>query len=138
MSLFLSKIFDNLRRKLEIFSCFHWSSMPICIVAHQCDGVLVPIHLVPWRDAGDVDCREVVQTSTKFFCPSRGQLRISILLVLLPPDYDGVLPVLLCSLFWRPSRSNGLFAIESHRVSFLLNDSLVQESTALSKLGTRL
>ena len=38
--------------------------------------------------------------------------------------------------FWRPSRSNGLLAIESHRVSFPLNDSLVQDSTALSKLGT--
>ena len=38
-SLFFSKVFENFCSRLIIFSCFHRSSLTICIVALHCDGV---------------------------------------------------------------------------------------------------
>ena len=76
---------------LKSFLALHWFSLTILIVAHQRDGVPVPMPLMPGCGKKDVDCREVVQVSAISFCPSVGLLRISILCILLPPDYDGVL-----------------------------------------------
>ena len=95
--LFLSKTSENFRSGLEIFSCFHWSSLTIIIVAHQRDGAFVQVPLVSGCDGRDVDRREVVQVSAIFFCPTVVLLRISMLFVLLPPDYDGALVVFPCS-----------------------------------------
>ena len=59
--------------------------------------LLVPEPLMPRCGVRDVDRREVVQVSAICFCPSMGSLRISVLLILLPPDCDGVLVMFLCS-----------------------------------------
>ena len=84
-------------RRFEISSCFHWSSLTILIVAHQRDGALVPVPLMPGCGVSDVDRREAVPVSAIFFCPSGGLLRISILFILLPTDYDGAVIVFPCS-----------------------------------------
>ena len=62
--------------------------LTILSVAHQRDGALVPVPLMPGCGKRDVDRRDAVQESAIFFCPSVGLLRISILFTLLPPDYD--------------------------------------------------
>ena len=104
-SLFLSKTFENIRSGFEILSCFHWSSLTILIVAHQRDGALVPVPLMPGCGKRDVDRRVVVQVSAIFFCPSVGLLRMSILFILLPPDYDGAFCCVSMLLFWHPLQS---------------------------------
>ena len=71
-SVFLSKTCENFRSRFEIFSCFHWSSLTILIVAHQRDGALVSVPLMPGYDVRNVDRREVVQVSAIFFCPIAG------------------------------------------------------------------
>ena len=81
----------------EIFSCFHWSRLTISIVACQRHGALVPVPLMPGSGARDVDRREVVQVSATFFRPSMGMLRISVLLILVPPDVNSVLTTFPCS-----------------------------------------
>ena len=60
---FLSKTCENFRGGFEIFSCFHWSTLTILIVAHQRAGALVPVPLMPGCGIRDVDRREVVQVS---------------------------------------------------------------------------
>ena len=59
----LAKIFSG----SEIFSCFHWSSLTILIVARQRDGALVPVPLMP--SIGHI------------FRPFMGSLRIIVLLM---------------------------------------------------------
>ena len=81
----------------KICSCFHWSSLTIFIVAHQRDGALVPVPLMPGCGVRDVDRREEVQVSAKFFCPSLGLLRMSVLFILLPPICDGAFTTFPCS-----------------------------------------
>ena len=71
-SLFSSKTCENIRSVSDICSCFHWSSLTILFVAHQRDGALVPVLLMPGCDVRDVDRREVVQISAIFFGPSMG------------------------------------------------------------------
>ena len=71
-------------------SCFHWSSPTTSTIAHECDGALVLVPLVPQCGVGDDDRSEVVRVSAIFFCPSVDLLRNSIRSTLLPPDYDGV------------------------------------------------
>ena len=134
-SLFLSKTCDNFHTGFEIFSCFHWSSLTILIVAHQRDGALVPVPLMSKCGVRDVDRREVVQVLAIFYYPSVGLLRISILFMLLPPDYDGALILFPCS-------SSGIhcFPMVLSPLSlavFLapLSDSLVQGNKGLSELG---
>ena len=80
-SLFLSKTCGNFRSGFEICSCSHRSSLTIIVVAHQRDGAVVLVPLVPRCGVGDVDRREVVQVSA----------------VLLPPDHSGVVIVFSCS-----------------------------------------
>ena len=87
-SLFLSKTCENSRSGSEISSCFHWSSLTILIVAHQRDGAVVPVPLMPGSGLRDVARRKVVQVSATFFCPSKGLLRISVLFMRLQPDYN--------------------------------------------------
>ena len=87
--------------------------------AHQGDGAFVPVALVPGCGVGDVDRREIVQVSAIFFRPSVGLLRISILFILLPPDYDGALIVFPCS-------SSGVHCFPMVCVSCLLSDPLAQ------------
>ena len=82
-SFFLSKTCENVRSGSEICSCFHWSTLTILIVAHQRDGALVPVPLMPGCGARDVDRREVAQLSAIFFRRSMGPLRISVLFILL-------------------------------------------------------
>ena len=97
-SLLLSKTCENFRSGFKVSSCSDRSSFTIIIVfAYQCDGALVPVPVVPGCGVGDVDRREVVQVSAMFFCPSVGLPRISILFILLPPDYNGALIVFPCS-----------------------------------------
>ena len=105
----------------------------IWVVTFHRDGVLVTTPLVKGRVVRDVDRLEVIQVLAVSFCPPVRQLRSSVLLVILSPAQDRHLfeSVLLS---WRPLLSNGLVAMEHLRVSFLLNDSLVQDNTALSKL----
>ena len=54
----------------------------------------MPVPLVPGCAVGDVDRREVVQVSAKFFCPSMAFLRFSVLRVILPSVHDGIVIVL--------------------------------------------
>ena len=56
-SLFLSKTCENFRSGSEMCSCFHWSSLTILVVAHQRDGALVPVPLMPGCGVRDVDRR---------------------------------------------------------------------------------
>ena len=85
------------------------------------------------RVVGDVDRRGAVQVPAEGSCPPYRQLRSSVLLVILSPAQDRHLFVSVL-LSWRPLLSNDLVVMEYLRVSFLLNDSLVQDSTALSKV----
>ena len=93
-SLFLSKTCESSRSGLAIFSRSHRSSLPIIIIGYQRDGVFV---LVQGCGVGDVDRREVVQLSAKFFCPSVSSLRIWTVFVFLPPDHNGVVTLPSCS-----------------------------------------
>ena len=90
-------------------------------------NVMVALVPVPGCSVRDVDRRELVQVSAIFFCPSMGLLRMSILFILLPPDYDGALYSFSMLLFWHPMLSNGLVASESRRVSCPLSDSFEQD-----------
>ena len=83
----------------------------------------------------DVDRREVVQISAILFCQSVGLLRISMLFILLPPDYGGAHCSVSMLLFWHPLLSNGLVATASRRASCPLSDLLSQGNKGLSKLG---
>ena len=65
-----SERLENFRGGFEIFSSSYRSSLAIIIIAHQCDGALVPVPLVPGCAVGGVDRREVVQVSAIIFCPS--------------------------------------------------------------------
>ena len=58
-SVLLSKTCENFRSRFVIFSCFHWSSLTILIVAHQRDGALVSVPLMPGYSVRNVDRREV-------------------------------------------------------------------------------
>ena len=49
------------------------------------------------RDVRDVDRRQVVQVSAICFCPSVDLLSISVLFILLPPDFNSVLIMFPCS-----------------------------------------
>ena len=89
----------SLALRNEIFSRFHWSSLTILTVACQLDGALVLVRLLLGCGVRDVDRREVVQVSAIFCRPSMGTLRISVLLILLPPDCDSVFVMFLCSSF---------------------------------------
>ena len=74
-SLFLSKTCENFRSGFEVSSCFHWFSLTTVIVAHQRDGVLVPMPLMPGCGMRDVDRRDVVQVSAILFCPAVALLK---------------------------------------------------------------
>ena len=89
-----------------VLSSAHRSGLTIWIVTLQCDRALVTTSVVIRRVVGDVDRREVVQVPATSFLPPIRQLVLS----------------------------NGLPAIVDLRASFLLDDSLVQNNTALSKL----
>ena len=92
-SLFL-RICESLRGGLKVFSRSHH----LVILGYQKDGVFVQVPLVQGA-AGDVDRREVVQVSAKFFCQSMNFLRFSTLFVILPSEHDGVVTVPSCSSF---------------------------------------
>ena len=128
-SLLLSKTCEVFRSGFE--------SLPAFIgAADQRDGALVPVPLMPGCGVRDVDRREVVQVSARFFCPSVGLLRISMLFILLPPPaYDDALYCVPMLLFWHPLLSNGLLATESRRASCPLSDELVQGRKGLPKPG---
>ena len=105
------------------------------IIAYQCDGVFVLVHLVPGCGVGDVDRREVVQVSAKFLCPSMGLLRISVLFTPLSPDFQLCPYHVSVLLFWHPLLSNDLVATEFRHASCPLTDVFEQDSEVLSKLG---
>ena len=96
---------------------FHWSSLTDLIVAHQPDGALVPVPLVPGCAVGDVDRREVVQVATVVFCPPMNFLSVSILFVILPSEHDGSVGVLFRSFVSVVLLSSGLLPL-SFAVSF--------------------
>ena len=97
---------------------------------------LVQVPLMSWGVVKDVDRREVVEVSATVGCPSVGLLGISILCILLPPDYDSALTTYVSMLFfWHPLLSNGLVAIGNLRASCPFSDSLVEGMREPPKLG---
>ena len=93
-SLFFLKTCENFRSGFKVSSCSHRSSFTIIIIAYQCDACRCL-----WCQAAvrDVDRREAIQVSAVCFCPSVGLVRMSILFILLPPDYNGALIVFPCT-----------------------------------------
>ena len=61
--LFPSKTCKNFRDGFEIFTWFRWSSLTNITVAHQRDGALVSVPLMPRCGVRDVDRRELVHVS---------------------------------------------------------------------------
>ena len=68
--LFLSTTCENFRSGSEIFSCFHWSSLTILIVACQRDGAFVPVPLIPRCGVMSIVVRK--SRYRQYSCPSVG------------------------------------------------------------------
>ena len=121
--------------------CLFLLSLPILTIligAHQRDGALAQLPLMPWCDVKRCrDRREIVEVSTRVFFASVD--------FGLAENFDTFHPLATCLrrcpcnvhmlFFWHPLPSNGLVSIGNLRASGPLSDSLVRERNELPKLG---
>ena len=119
-----------------VLSFPHRSRLRTWIVTLHCESALVTTPLMIGRVVGDVDRRGAVQVPAEGSCTPYRQLRRSVLLVILPPAQDrGMVVVFPCSFLGVYYFPMVFLPFVDLHASFLLNDSLVQDNTALSKLA---